>query len=285
LGVHITTVSGWSSFRRKHGEAKFVADARSDGKGRPPKLSEDEQDRLRRLVNTTSPEDNGLDYPLWTRAAVSELCAKLLGKTIIIRTINNYLKRWGFTPQVPVRRAREQDPVAVRRWRDEEYPAIEGKAAEEGAPILWCDETGVSTQANVCRGYAPKGWTPELTATAKRHTRSVISAISNKGDMRWMVYKGGIKVPLLINFLTRLVKSMNGRKVHLIWDNLRVHHGKEVKLWLSTREKEIEVHYLPPYSPQLQPDERLNRALKGDLSRLPVPRDTAIGRGLPSAPC
>jgi transposase len=275
LGVNHSTVHGWKRHADRHGDADCIRDARRDGAGRAPLLSEEEQTRVRRIISDSLPEDNGLDYPLWTRAAVSALCSKIFGKSIIIRTINNYLKKWGFTPQVPVRRAREQDPVAVKKWLEVDHPAIEEKAAQEGALILWCDETGVSNQANVCRGYAPPGWTPEIIATATRHTRSVISAISNRGDMRWMVYKGGIKVPLLLTFLARLVKSMNGRKVHLIWDNLRVHHGKEVKSWLSDRTKEIEVHYLPAYSPQIQPDERLNRSLKGELSRLPVPRDDA----------
>jgi transposase len=275
LGVDHPTVHGWKRHADRHGEADCIRDARRAGRGRAPLLSEDEQSRIRRIVSDSLPEDNGLDYPLWTRAAVSDLCAKPLGKVVIIRTINNYLKKWGFTPQAPVRRAREQDPVAVKQWLEVDHPAIEAKAAQEGALILWCDETGVSNQANVCRGYAPRGFTPEIVATAKRHTRSVISAISNRGDMRWMVYKGGIKVPLLLSFLARLVKSMKGRKVHLIWDNLRVHHGKEVKSWLSTRTEEIEANHLPPYSPQIQPDERLNRSLKGELSRLPVPRDDA----------
>lgn len=275
LNVHQGTVHVWKRHADKHGDANCIRDARRDTRGRAPLLSEDEQAVLYRRICDSLPEDNGLDYPLWTRAAVSDLCAKLFGKTVIIRTINNYLKKWGFTPQVPVRRAHEQSPDAVRRWLETDHPAIEAKAREEGALVLWCDETGVSNQANVCRGYAPRGWTPEIAATAKRHTRSVISAISNRGDMRWMVYKGGIKVPLLLRFLARLVKSMNGRKVHLVWDNLRVHHGREVKSWLAARTEQIEVHYLPPYSPQLQPDERLNRSLKGELARLPIPRDDA----------
>lgn len=261
--------------KARHGQVRGRFASREQGER--PQLTPDEQERARAVIDTSLPEANGLDYPLWTRAAVSDLCKKLFGKVIIIRTINNYLKKWGFTPQVPVRRAREQNPEAVKQWLEKDYPAIEAKAAAEDALILWCDETGVSNQANVCRGYAPEGRTPELIATAKRHTRSVISAISNRGDMRRMIYKGGIKAPLLLNFLERIVRSMNGRKVHLIWDNLRVHHAKETTKWLNEpkRPELIEVHFLPPYSPQMQPDERLNRSLKGELSRLPVPRDDA----------
>ena len=269
-GIHLTTVSSWNVFLRKHGEAKFVADGRAGGKGAPKLLAEEEEDRLRRGLNTSLPDEHGLEFPLWTREAVCALCHKLFRKTPIKRTINNHPHRWGFTPQVPVVRAREQDAAQAGRWVATDHPELERKAKEEDALILWRDETGVSTTANVTRGYAPEGWTPEVRMNARRVTRPVISAISNRGDMRWMVYAGGIKVPLLLVFLTRLVRSMRGRKVLLVWDNLRVHHAKEVKEWLEPRKKLIEVAYLPPYSPQLQPDERLNRALKGDLSRMPI---------------
>jgi transposase len=157
LGVHITTVSSWNVFLRKHGEAEFVADGRAKGKGAPKRLSQYEEDRLRRELNNSLPEAHGLEFPLWTREAVCALCHKLFRKTIIKRTINNYLLRWGFTPQVPVVRAREQDPAQVERWVTTDYPELERKAKEAAALILWCDETGVSTTANVTRGYAPQG--------------------------------------------------------------------------------------------------------------------------------
>jgi transposase len=269
FGIHPNSVTVWRRHLREKGEASFVADARA-ANGSAPMLTDREQELIRKTIEASLPDAHGLDYVLWTRAAVCALCAKLLGKPMRRRAMNNYLLKWGFTPQVPVSRAREQKPEAIRQWVEVDYPAIEKKAAEEDALILWCDETGVSNQANVCRGYSKEGETPELIRPAKRVTRSVISAISNKGDMRWMVYKGAIKVPLLLVFLARLLRSVGNRRIVLIWDNLRVHKAAEVLKWLEARRDRIEVAHLPPYAPQYQPDERLNRALKGDLARRPV---------------
>ena len=108
---------------------------------------------------------------------------------------------------------------------------------------------------------------------SKRFGNSVMSAVSNRGSARWMVYKGGLDAALLIRFLERLVRSMKGRKVYLILDNLRVHHSKLVKAWLEEHQEAISMHHLPSYSPELNPDERLNRSLKSTLSYLPAAKD------------
>lgn len=284
LGVSAATVRDWSSHYRRHGKADFVRDARAANKGRAPNLSASQERLLAKRLTESDPEQMKLPFPLWTRAAVVMLAERLCGVKLSKRTTGNYLNKWGFTPQKPVKRAYEQNPEAVRVWLDEKYPVIDAKAKTEDAVILWADETHVSNQANVTRGYAPKGETPEIRATAKRASFSVISAVSNKGDMRWMVFAGGLDGALAVRFLERLVRSVGARKVILIWDNLRVHHGKEVKKWLKGKEKEIEVFHLPSYSPQLNPDERLNRDLKGTLSRRPVARShKQIRKGMAAA--
>ena len=161
----------------------------------------------------------------------------------------------------PLRRAYEQNPKAVQKWLDEEYPAIEAKAKKEKAEIHWGDETGLRNDSQHGRSYAPRGKTPAILLPAKREHVSLISTITNQGKVRFMVYENAMNSQILLKFLKRLTKDA-GRKVFLILDNLRVHHSKMVKEWLANHTNEIEVFFLPPYSPELNPDEYLNCDLK-----------------------
>lgn len=186
--------------------------------------------------------------------------------------MGEYLKRWGFTPQKPVKKAHEQQPKAVKKWLEESYPGIAAQAKVDDAGICWGDQIGVNNQPNAPRGYAPKGQTPTVNALSKSFGFSVMSAVTNRGSARWMVCKGALDSTLLIKFMARLLKQAGGRKMYLILDNLRVHHNAPVKDWLAANAEHIAVHHLPSYSPEINPDERLNRALKGKLGILPPPR-------------
>jgi len=149
----------------------------------------------------------------------------------------------------------------VQRWLDEEYPSIQKKAKAEGAEIYCWDETGMRGDCQHGRGYAPRGKTPVINLSAKRSATSMISAITNQGKVRFQIYDGRMNAQQLIQFLKRLIKDAK-RKVMLILDNLRVHHANRVKVWLAKHADEIEVFYLPAYSPELNPDEYLNCDLK-----------------------
>ena len=136
-----------------------------------------------------------------------------------IRTVGEYLKRWGFTPQKPIKRAKEQNSRAVEQWLKNEYPKITRTAKKEKAEIYWGDETGVQNEANRVRGYGPKGITPILKVTAKRAHLSMISAITNEGKVRFMVYREAMTQAKLVVFMSRLIRDA-ARKVYLILDNL-----------------------------------------------------------------
>jgi transposase len=202
-----------------------------------------------------------MNYSLWTRQAVSELIAHRYAIRLQVRTVGKYLKRWGYTPQKPLKKAYEQSPAAVGKWINEEYPVIAKRAKPEGAEIHWGDETGLRSDDVRGRGYAPKGQTPMLRVPAKREGLSVISTVTNKGEMRWRIYSGAMNAKILTAFLERLTRNQH-RKIFLILDNLRVHHSKVVKQWLAEHTEQIEIFYLPSYSPELNPDELLNADLK-----------------------
>ena len=172
-----------------------------------------------------------------------------------------YLRRWGFTPQKPIRRAYEQRPEAVKKWLDEEYPAIAKRAKSEGGEIHWGDETALVNTDVRGRGYAPKGQTPVAYAPGSRQKLSMISTVTNQGKARWMIIDDVFNADRLIEFLEALIKDAVN-KIFLILDNLRIHHSKPVKAWLADHGNQIEIFYLPSYSPELNPDERLNADLK-----------------------
>ena len=179
--------------------------------------------------------------------------------------MGKYLARWGFTPQKPMKKAYEQSPAAVKKWLDEDYPVIAARAKAEGAEIHWGDESGLRSNDVRGRSFAPKGQTPVVRVNNKRHGLSVISTVTNKGQMRWRIFDGALNTKILIDFLRRLIKGAS-KKLFLILDNLRVHHAKPVKAWLAEHRPAIEVFYLPSYSPELNPDEMLNANLKAAVT-------------------
>jgi transposase len=275
VGVHPRTVRQWGQHRREHGLASLVRDERGRAVGEGRTLTAGQEKELRKLITDKLPDQLKLPFALWTRRAVAQLIEARYGLKLPVRTMGEYLKRWGFTPQKPLRKAYEQQPKAVRLWLEQTYPAIAARAKAEGAEIFWGDQTGVNNQPNAPRGYAPCGQTPTVSQQAKRFGFSVMSAVTNRGSARWMVYAGALDSARLIQFMVRLVRLAGGRKVYLILDNLRVHHSAPVKTWLAQHSDQIAVYHLPSYSPELNPDERLNRGLKSKLGQLPAPRDEA----------
>jgi transposase len=248
--------------RYEAGGAKALRDGvggRKTGEGR--RLSVAQESEVRKLICDKTPDQLKMGYALWTRGAVAELIRHRYGIRLPVRTMGLYLSRWGFTPQKPIRRAYEQSPAAVRQWLDEDYPAIAKRAQAEGAEIHWGDETGLRSDDVRGRSFSPKGETPVIRVNSQREGLSVISSVTNKGQMRWKIFEGALNADILIDFLRRLVKSSE-KKVFLILDNLRVHHSRPVKAWLAEHVDQIEVFYLPSYSPELNPDEMANADLK-----------------------
>jgi transposase len=238
---------------------------REQGQGR---LLSDEQEQLvQRAIIDKRPEQLKMDFYLWSRSAVAQLIEQECGLTLSVRTVGKYLKRWGFTPQKPIKKAYEQRPEAVQAWLDEHYPGIEAKAKAEGGEIHWGDETALTNTDARGRGYAPAGKTPvSYVPAGKREKLSMIAAVTNQGKTRWMIIDDAFNADKLIEFLGALIKDTN-KKVFLILDNLRVHHSKPVKAWLADRTDKIEVFYLPSYSPELNPEERLNADLKQAIGK------------------
>jgi transposase len=221
---------------------------------------------VRDLIRRHTPDELGLPFALWSRAAVRELVLRRCGVELAVRTMGTYLARWGFTAQKPLRRAYEQDPAAVRRWLRQDYPALAARAKRARGVIFWGDETGLRSDDVRGRCYAPRGRTPLVRVCHRRAGLSLLSAVTNKGELRWMVVEGAVNAPTLIRFLQRLVREAR-RKVFLILDRLKAHRARLTRDWLAEHRAEIEVTYLPSYSPELNPDEGVHADLKQAVPR------------------
>jgi transposase len=248
------------------GAKGLVSKPRGRKPGEQRWLNPAQEAEIQALICHHTPDQLGLPFALWSRAAVRALIARHCGVALAVRTVGKYLARWGFTAQKPIRRAYEQDPAAVRRWLRREYPEIVKRAKQARGVVVWGDETGLRADDVRGRSYAPRGRTPVLRVCQKRIKLSLITAVTNQGKLRWMVVDGAVNAPTFIRFLKRLVRDTRC-KVFLILDRLRVHRARLVQDWLSEHRSEIEVHFLPAYSPELNPDEGVNADLKQAVPR------------------
>jgi transposase len=279
LGIARETVSRWWSAYVQRGPDALPGDRTGRPVGTGRTLSEEQARHLQDLMDHNSPEALGIASPLWSRRAVQDLIRNEYGIAMPVRTVGEYLKRWGYTAKKPRRHARDQDPDEVDRWLHETYPKLASKAQAEGADILWCDETRVAADEHPGYGYAREGQRATLEVP-KPHIRiNLISAISNEGLLRFMTYKGYMNGSLFIEFLERLRRGAT-RKVYLIVDRLKAHDTEEVRRWLSAHKGQIELVPLPTYSPELNAGESLNNDMKGNVKALGLPHNKEELRSL-----
>ena len=258
------TVRQTISDYKRGGMAALKPKTRGRKTGEKRTLTPEQEKEIVSIITDKNPDQLKMKCCLWTRDAVRQLIKEKYGIDMPVRTVGMYLQRWGFTVQRPAKQAIEQKPEAVQRWLKEEYPAIHAEAKKENAEIFWGDETAVQNVANYARGYSPKGHTPVLKMKAKKMHINMISAISNQGKLHFMFSQESINQQKLIEFLERLLKDIH-RKVYIILDNLKVHHGKIVADWVEERKDQIRLFFLPSYSPEYNPDEYLNNDLKQSI--------------------
>ena len=267
IGVCRQQVNKWCRKYEKFGMEGLHARRRGRQKGAKTLLEPWQCAAVIRIITDHTPDQLKLPFVLWTRVAVRDYIEEQYGICLSLNTMGNYLRRWGFTPQKPVVKAYEQSPRAVKKWLEEDYPALAKRAKKEKAIIFWGDETGVTNEIHHGRSYAPKGETPVVKKVGKKIKMNMISAVTNKGELRWMSYSSSMTQNKYILFLARLIRSET-RKIYFIADNLSVHHGKKVKAWVKEHSEEIELHFIPSYAPELNPDEYLNRDLKTNVRGL-----------------
>ncbi len=255
------SVGAWVTLHKEDG----IKALQSKRRGRPKggSLKPWQEARIVKLITDHHPEQLKLPFYLWTREAVVLLIEKKYGICLSVWTIGRYLARWGFTPQKPVRRAFEQNPKEVSRWLKEKYPSIRSQAKREKAEIYWGDEMGLRSDHAAGRSYSQCGKTPVIFGTGQRFGCNMISSITNRGRLNFMVFKKRFRVVVFMNFLKRMIRQTK-RKVFLIIDGHPVHRSIKVKKWLKKNQHCIRLFFLPGYSPQLNPDEMLNQDVKSN---------------------
>ncbi len=272
LGIREATVSDWVKQYREQGNNGLRDKSRGVRSADKKLLSLEIEKKIQKMILDTMPDQLKLPYSLWTRKAVKELVEREFGIVLAINTMGDYLRSWGYSPQKPKKKAYEQCSKKVQKWLDEQYPAIKERASLEKAEIHWADETGVRNNSQHGRSYAPKGRTPVKKSMAKRFSVNMISTVTNRGKVEFMIYTSTMNSQMFIKFMEQLVNNKE-MKIFLILDNLRVHHSKIVKQWEQENKEKIELFYLPSYSPEKNPDEYLNCDLKYGLSEKPAPKN------------
>jgi len=231
---------------------------------------------LVRLITDRSPDQLQLDFMLWTREAVMELILHRYKVRVSLSTVGRLLKRWGMTPQKPIRRAYERDDEKVNRWLEEEFPAIRDRARRENAEIYWADQAGFRSDDQRGRSYSKRGITPVVYGTGKRFRCNAMTALTNRGHLSFMVFKASFTGSVMVKFAARLLKHHRATKIRrgekagkvfVILDGHPVHKSRRFKAWLAEHADHIDVFFLPGYSPELNPAEYLNHDTKAAVCK------------------
>ena len=241
-GVHYQTIYDWKRKSKSLESRGFKGEKRGREKDAQKYIQPKMEIRIQAIIKDKTPDKLKIQATLWDRRAIQALIKQKIKKTIPLQRVSAYTKRWGYTPQRAAKYATEQDKEKVKKWLEVEYPQIQARAKRESAEIHWEDETGVALSTYHARGYAPKGKTPMIYIPAKKAKISMISSITNRGDIQFMLYQKGLKVPTFLTFLKRLITHRK-RKIFLIVDNLRAHHAKKIQEWINSHKKEIEIFF------------------------------------------
>jgi len=254
LGLRRSTIYNWLALYRAGGWEALKA---KPVPGRPKKITGRQLEWRYKTVTGSNPLQHRFEFALWTRQMIRILLWEQFRLKLSLSSVGRLLAQLGLTCQRPLFRASEQDQARVRQWRQNDYPLIRDLASEAKADILFLDESSIRSDYHSGTTWAKRGETPVVRSTAKRDKVNMISAISPKGEMRFMVFEGKMDAPQFIEFLQRLIDHAE-RPVFLIVDGHPVHRSRAVRAWLqdaNAEQNHIRLFFLPPYSPELNPDE------------------------------
>lgn len=241
FGLHIRSVNRmWAKY--KSGGSRNIKEKKRGVQG-GKKIDGKTAAEVRKLIKDKLPDQLKLPFGLWTREAVQQLIFDRYGIELSRWQVGRYLKSWGYTPQKPEK---------VKEWLNKEYPAIKKRAAKENAVIYFGDETGMRSDHQAGKSYAPQGQTPVIKKTGQRFSLNMISAISNKGHLQFMILYGRFNGEAFQTFLKQMIKYSR-QKIYFVIDGHPAHKTKMLNEWLAENKDRIEIFFLPPYSPELNP--------------------------------
>jgi transposase len=272
-GLCRTTVYKWLRAARHGGEAALAAHKAS---GPPCRLNAKQKQQVRTWICGQDPRQYGFDFGLWTRKIVGALIAQKMKVRLGVTSVGRLLAELQITPQKPLRRAYERDPVAIERWKREQYPALEKRARRCGADIFFLDEAGIRSDAPLQRTWGAKGQTPVVATSGQRQSVSAISAVNLLGAFWYNVYTGRLNAAQFIVFLTDFLRYRR-RPVFLVVDRHPAHIAKVVAEYVQSLSGRLELHFLPGYAPDLNPDEFVwNHLRQKGVSKTPLRQNESL---------
>lgn len=263
FGLNVRTVYRWLADFASGGQNALLAKAIS---GRPPKISEQEMLWLAQNIREHSPQQFKFEFGLWTLSLIGALIERQFGKSLALSAVSRVMKLLGFSAQKPLYQAWQQDAVLVRTWEQETFPAIRREARAAGAMVFFADEAGLRSDYHTGTTWAPKGETPVVSATGRRFSFNMISAVSPRGDFRFMIHEGTVDSTVFITFLKRLLIGAT-QPIFLVVDGHSIHKSAAVKKFIEQQNGNLKLFFLPPYSPHLNPDEQVWAHVKRKVSR------------------
>ncbi|MBE7508232.1 MAG: IS630 family transposase [Planctomycetia bacterium] len=267
LGFYRTNVYRWLRSYRRGGDAALN---RRKAPGAKPKLTEGQKRKVRQWIVGKDPRQYGFDFGLWTRKIVGALIFERFGISYTLPAVGRLLAQLEITPQKPLRRAYQRDEEAVRRWKEQTYPQLRRRSKRRGADIFFLDEAGFQSDSPLGRTYGLKGRTPIVKTSGKRQRVNAISAVNARGAFWYKTYGGKLNSGVFIHFLKDFLRG-RARPVLLVVDGLPAHKAKGVSAHVQSLEGRLELHFLPPYAPDLNPDEFVwNHAKQNGVSKRPL---------------
>lgn len=260
LGLHRKTVYGWLAKYREGGKDALKA---KPVPGRPPKLSGQDIARLYGLIVGRDPRQMSFEFALWTREMVRQVIRREFSVALSVVSVGRLLRTMGLSPQRPLHRAYQQNPEAVARWKEQEFPAIRAEAKTTGATIYFADEAGIRSDYHSGTTWAPVGQTPVVPNTGARFSINMLSAVSAQGALRFMVHDGTVNAGVFIDFCKRLLRDTDG-PVYLVVDGHPAHRAKITTEFVAATDGRLTLFFLPGYSPELNPDEWVWKNVKHD---------------------
>jgi transposase len=260
MGVGRTSVLEWW---RKYREGGLGALSTKFASGRPTALTDRQMLELRAIIIGVDPRQLSFGLALWTRGMVSDLIWQRFKVKVSSVTVGRILKKLGMSPQRPLYRAYQQDPEKVKEWKQKTYPEIRKRATERNALIFFADEASVRTDFHSGTTWAPIGQTPVVEATGEKKSIMMVSAVSPRGELRFHIHEGSFRAANFVEFCKQLLKDTE-REIFLIADGSSVHTAREVQDFVKSTGGRLRLFILPPYSPQLNPDEWVWKNVKHD---------------------
>jgi transposase len=273
LGLCRTTIYPWL---RKYEDKGMEALVEKIAQGPEPKLTEKQGQQVKRWILGKDPRQYGFDFGLWSRRIVQALIQEKLGIELGLTAVGRLLASLEITPQKPLRRAYERDPAAVDLWVRKTYPKLKKRAKRLGAKIFFLDEAGFQSDPPLGRTYGLKGRTPVVRTSGQRQSLNVISAVNARGEFWAVTYTGKLDAEAFVAFLENFMQGRTG-KVFLVVDGHPAHKANLVKAYVQKLQGRLELHFLPPYAPDLNPDEFVWSHMKTNgVSKKPLKQNESL---------